>query len=1042
MRWRTPLILLEVVLAIAFVVVLLTAAGLWRLTQGPVSVSFATPYVSRVLGEIPSVTVEVSDTVLIWSGWRRPVEIRAVGVSARGKEGRLIAAIPELSIRFSIRALFAGRLEPTSLDVHRLMVRLVRKEDGQLEIGLGDREGAPAADETGPIVNLLTGPLDRSKPLGYLRRVRLVDANVTVDDRHLGMSWGAPAFSTVLRRHDRGISASFDLRAELKNQTPRLRGNAHYFVDTKRVELDAEISELWPSRLAVKASELERLRYADFPVNGRIQATLDTKGAVHAAKVSLKGGAGRVEIPGLYKKPIEVRSLALDADMSGSMDKFVLKRFEADLGGPVLGGQGVVTLAENTASIDGQVTLRNVQISKLSRHWPATAAPAAREWVAKNLTAGVVNGAKAFIAARVDRSTGDTKLDRLEGTVELEDATVHYFRPLPPITNISATARFGPDSLTFDVTGGKVNGLQVRNGKINLTELGGKLEKLAVVVDIDGPTRDALAILDNPRLQYISRAGIDGSLAKGTVNATLDVRLPLLADLTLDKVTIDADAHLQDLDQPEVAPGIDLAGGSMNVKVDTAHMVAVGEGRLKGLPSTYELEVRFDDIKEYAVKGKVITEVTPADIKRTLGVDIDAFVEGAMDLDLRLVQRTGRPFEVAGKLALDNVKLAIPMMAWTKPPGRPGSGSFLISMGSGTPRVERFGIRTGELQADGKMEFHPGKGWAFHRATVDHFVLGNNDLRADVVLRDEGGFDITVDGRLLDGEKLIDLVKKSGGADDDESGIPPIALKARFDEVVLGPGRVVQDVSGEAQYDGEYLRRIHMGSQLSPKHTLIFDMRARGKERSVLVTSDDAGTALKRLDIVRNVQGGDLRLTMTRPLGNKDETWVGQARIDGFAILNAPALAELMTSASLTAINRSLAGGKGIGGNRAEADFTFLNGKITVKKARSVGSQLGFTVENGEIDMERDYMYLKGTIVPAYTINKFLGDIPVIGRLFTGVEDSGVFAVSYRVRGSFDDPKIRVNPLTAFVPGFLRNMVDVLEYGKADESSPTEGISE
>lgn len=1042
MRWRTPLILLEVVLAIAFVVVLLTAAGLWRLTQGPVSVSFATPYVSRVLGEIPSVSVDVADTVLIWSGWRRPVEIRAVGVSARGKGGRLIAAVPELSIRFSIRALFRGRLEPTSLDVHRLMVRLVRTEDGQLEIGLGDRQGAPAADEIGPVVDLLTGPLDRSKPLGYLRRVRLVDANVTVDDRSLGISWGAPAFTTVLRRHDRGISASFDLRAELKNQNPRFRGTARYLVNTKRIELDSQISGFWPSRLAVKAPELARLRYADFPVSGRIEATLDTAGVIHAAKVGLKGGAGRVEVPGLYKKPVKVRSSVLDGRMRGAMDRFVLKRFEVDLGGPVLGARGLVTMAKNTASIDGEITLRNASVPEIRRNWPDAAAPAAREWISKNLTVGTVEEVKAKIALRVNVPSGKAILDSLDGTARLSDVTAHYFRPLPPITNIAATARFGPDSLVFDVTEGKLDGLVVRKGTINLTELGGELEKLAVVVDFDGPTKNALAILDNPRLQYISRAGIDGSLAKGNVMASLEVRLPLLADLTLDKVTIDADAYLEDLDQPRVAPGIDLKGATMNVKVDTAHLVAVGEGRLKGLPSTYELEVRFDEAKDYAVKGKVITEVTPADVKRTLGVDIDSFVEGAMDLDLRLIQRSGRPFEVAGKLALDNVKLAIPMMGWTKPPGRPGSGSFLLSTGIGTPRVERFGIRTEELQADGKMEFHPGKGWSFHRAIVDHFVLGNNDLRADVVLLERGGFKIAVNGRLLDGEKLIDLVKKSGGADDDESGIPPISLKAKFDEVVLGPGRVVQNVTGAAEYDGEYLRDIDFSSIHAPGRHLSFRMRARGKERSVLVTSDDAGTALKRLDIVRNVQGGKLRLTMTRPLGTKDETWTGAAWMEEFTILNAPALAELMTAASLTAINHSLAGGKGIGGNRAEAAFTFLSGKITIKKARSVGSQLGFTVESGEIDMERDYMRLKGTIVPAYTINKMLGDIPVIGRLFTGVEDSGVFAVSYRVEGSFDEPKMRVNPLTVFVPGFLRNMVDVLDYGKADPSSPDEEIRE
>jgi hypothetical protein len=60
--------------------------------------------------------------------------------------------------------------------------------------------------------------------------------------------------------------------------------------------------------------------------------------------------------------------------------------------------------------------------------------------------------------------------------------------------------------------------------------------------------------------------------------------------------------------------------------------------------------------------------------------------------------------------------------------------------------------------------------------------------------------------------------------------------------------------------------------------------------------------------------------------------------------------------------------------------------------------------------------------VPAYSLNRVLGEIPLLGSLITGGENEGIFAATYRVEGALDDPKVEVNPLSALAPGFLRNL--------------------
>ncbi len=65
--------------------------------------------------------------------------------------------------------------------------------------------------------------------------------------------------------------------------------------------------------------------------------------------------------------------------------------------------------------------------------------------------------------------------------------------------------------------------------------------------------------------------------------------------------------------------------------------------------------------------------------------------------------------------------------------------------------------------------------------------------------------------------------------------------------------------------------------------------------------------------------------------------------------------------------------------------------------------------------------------MPAYTINSVLGNIPLLGDILTGTKGSGVFAATYRVIGKKSDPGVRVNPLSALAPGFLRNLVEIFE---------------
>jgi hypothetical protein len=202
-------------------------------------------------------------------------------------------------------------------------------------------------------------------------------------------------------------------------------------------------------------------------------------------------------------------------------------------------------------------------------------------------------------------------------------------------------------------------------------------------------------------------------------------------------------------------------------------------------------------------------------------------------------------------------------------------------------------------------------------------------------------------------------------------------------------------------------------------------MRPDGNGRAFSVTAADAGAVLKALDVTSNVRGGTLDLAGRYDDADPKSPFKGKIDIRNFRLEGAPLIAKVLSVASLTGI-RNVLTGQGIDFSRFEATITFVGGAIYTDDLRSHGSALGFTGK-GSVNLRQQTIDLQGTVVPAYSVNSVLGNIPVLGAILAGPEGGGVFAANYRMRGSLDDPGVTVNPLATLAPGILRNIFNIFD---------------
>ena len=71
---------------------------------------------------------------------------------------------------------------------------------------------------------------------------------------------------------------------------------------------------------------------------------------------------------------------------------------------------------------------------------------------------------------------------------------------------------------------------------------------------------------------------------------------------------------------------------------------------------------------------------------------------------------------------------------------------------------------------------------------------------------------------------------------------------------------------------------------------------------------------------------------------------------------------------------------------------------------------------------------LRGTLVPATTLNKAIGSIPLLGDILVGKKvGEGVFGVSFKIKGPPKDLKTTVNPIKTLTPRFITRTLEKIK---------------
>ena len=99
---------------------------------------------------------------------------------------------------------------------------------------------------------------------------------------------------------------------------------------------------------------------------------------------------------------------------------------------------------------------------------------------------------------------------------------------------------------------------------------------------------------------------------------------------------------------------------------------------------------------------------------------------------------------------------------------------------------------------------------------------------------------------------------------------------------------------------------------------------------------------------------------------------------------------------------------------------------MKIEEMYAIGPAISILMD-GYVDSGK-LISLRGTLVPATTINKSIASIPLIGKILVGTKTGeGVFGVSFKIKGSPDNIKTSVNPVKTLTPRFITRTLEKLK---------------
>ena len=276
-------------------------------------------------------------------------------------------------------------------------------------------------------------------------------------------------------------------------------------------------------------------------------------------------------------------------------------------------------------------------------------------------------------------------------------------------------------------------------------------------------------------------------------------------------------------------------------------------------------------------------------------------------------------------------------------------------------------------------------------------------------------------GNTFDGSKIINKFSKNTKNGKNNFFYKIKNFKINLNKLYLDNENSVNNVKGIGRFDKGQISLLKLSSYFDNKEKLNLNILTQNNQTNTFLKTRYPKPLIKRYKFIKGFEEGVLDFQSV----TKNNTSSSVIIIDNFKVKEVPILAKILTLASLQGI-ADLLTGEGIRFTDFEMKYVEKNNLIKIEEIYAIGPAISLMMD-GYIEKNR-LVSLRGTLVPATTINRSISSIPLIGDILVGKKvGEGVFGVSFKIKGPPNDLKTTVNPIKTLTPRFITRTLEKLK---------------
>ena len=300
--------------------------------------------------------------------------------------------------------------------------------------------------------------------------------------------------------------------------------------------------------------------------------------------------------------------------------------------------------------------------------------------------------------------------------------------------------------------------------------------------------------------------------------------------------------------------------------------------------------------------------------------------------------------------------------------------------------------------------------------------INNNKIKNNFLLMKKNK-DYSIVGKSFDATKLINelLTDNNSKSTSVFSGLNS-NININIDKTYLDNTIYVNYLTGSINFKENKIDKLNLDSSFPNKKKLTLTIKKnKNNEKVTTLFSDYPKPLVSQYKFIKGFEEGVLDFSSNEKNGISNSV----LKIDNFKVKEVPVLAKLLTLASLQGI-ADLLTGEGIRFTDLEMKFSNEKELMKIDEMYAIGPAISILLD-GYIENKK-LVSLRGTLVPATTINRTISSIPIIGKILVGKKSGeGIFGVSFKIKGTPKKLKTTVNPIKTLTPRFITRTLEKIK---------------